>query len=311
MIYTVTLNPAIDKTVVIENLSPGQVNRVASVRVDAGGKGINVSKCLRALGADTVAAAILAGSAGKQLEDMLKALNIPVLQVNVPGQSRTNLKIIDPVKKENTDINEPGPKVMPEDLDALRLMLGSKVKKGDSIVLSGSLPAGVEADLYRVWTTYFRELGAAVFLDADGEPMAQGIQASPYMIKPNNHELARLLGKEKLSLEEMCSEGKHLVESGIREVVISLGGDGALFVSNEGVFHAEGLSVPVKSTVGAGDSMVAAMVYSKEKGLDRETAIRLAVAMGAASVMQDGSQSPEKKLVEKLAQNVKLKKLSF
>ena len=311
MIYTVTLNPAIDKTVVIENLSPGQVNRVASVRVDAGGKGINVSKCLRALGADTVAAAILAGSAGKQLEDMLKALNIPVLQVNVPGQSRTNLKIIDPVKKENTDINEPGPKVMPEDLDALRLMLGSKVKKGDSIVLSGSLPAGVEADLYRVWTTYFRELGAAVFLDADGEPMAQGIQASPYMIKPNNHELARLLGKEKLSLEEMCSEGKHLVESGIREVVISLGGDGALFVSNEGVFHAEGLSVPVKSTVGAGDSMVAAMVYSKEKGLDRETAIRLAVAMGAASVMQDGSQSPEKELVEKLAQNVKLKKLSF
>ena len=311
MIYTVTLNPAIDKTVVIENLSPGQVNRVASVRVDAGGKGINVSKCLRALGADTVAAAILAGSAGKQLEDMLKALNIPVLQVNVPGQSRTNLKIIDPVKKENTDINEPGPKVMPEDLEALRLMLGSKVKKGDSIVLSGSLPAGVEADLYRAWTTYFRELGAAVFLDADGEPMALGIQAGPYMIKPNNHELARLLGKEKLSLEEMCSEGKHLVESGIREVVISLGGDGALFVSNEGVFHAEGLSVPVKSTVGAGDSMVAAMVYSKEKGLDRETAIRLAVAMGAASVMQDGSQSPEKKLVEELAQNVKLKKLSF
>lgn len=311
MIYTVTLNPAIDKTVVIENLSPGQVNRVASVRVDAGGKGVNVSKCLRALGADTVAAAILAGSAGKQLEDMLKALNIPVLQLNVPGQSRTNLKIIDPVKKENTDINEPGPKVMPEDLEALRLMLGSKVKKGDSIVLSGSLPAGVEADLYRVWTTYFRELGAAVFLDADGEPMSLGIQAGPYMIKPNNHELARLLGKEKLSLEEMCSEGKHLVESGIREVVISLGGDGALFVSNEGVFHAEGLSVPVKSTVGAGDSMVAAMVYSKEKGLDRETAIRLAVAMGAASVMQDGSQSPEKKLVEKLAQNVKLKKLSF
>lgn len=311
MIYTVTLNPAIDKTVVIENLSPGQVNRVASVRVDAGGKGINVSKCLRALGADTVAAAILAGSAGKQLEDMLKALNIPVLQVNVPGQSRTNLKIIDPVKKENTDINEPGPKVMPEDLEALRLMLGSKVKKGDSIVLSGSLPAGVEADLYRAWTTYFRELGAAVFLDADGEPMALGIQAGPYMIKPNNHELARLLGKETLSMEEMCSEGKHLVESGIREVVISLGGDGALFVSNEGVFHAEGLSVPVKSTVGAGDSMVAAMVYSKEKGLDRETAIRLAVAMGAASVMQDGSQSPEKKLVEKLAQDVKLKKLSF
>lgn len=152
MIYTVTLNPAIDKTVVMENFSAGAVNRVSSIRVDAGGKGINVSKCLQKLGADTVAAAILAGDAGKQLENMLAELKIPVLQINVPGQSRTNLKIIDPVKKENTDINEPGPGVSREDLEKLKQLLGQKVAAGDSVVLSGSLPAGTDAGLYRDWT---------------------------------------------------------------------------------------------------------------------------------------------------------------
>lgn len=309
MIYTVTLNPAIDKTVVIENLSPGQVNRVASVRVDAGGKGINVSKCLRALGADTVAAAILAGSAGKQLEDMLKALNIPVLQVNVPGQSRTNLKIIDPCKMENTDINEPGPVVSAELLAQLKLSIGDRIRTDDIVILSGSLPAGVDRGLYGAWTAYFRGLGGCVYLDADGEPMHRGMAAIPYMIKPNNDELAALMGKSSLTMEEMLKEGKRLCNSGIEEVVISLGGDGALFVSGDGAFQAAGLDVPVKSTVGAGDSVVAAMAYGHEKKLSREEKIRLAVAIGAGSVMQSGTQPPEGSLVWELAKQVEIQKL--
>ena len=119
MIYTVTLNPAIDKTVVIENFSAGMVNRVTSVREDAGGKGINVSKCLKKLGQDSVAAMILAGDTGRLLEKMLGVLEIPVLPVWAAGENRTNLKIIDPVKKENTDINEPGPVVTQELLQNL------------------------------------------------------------------------------------------------------------------------------------------------------------------------------------------------
>ena len=129
------------------------------------------------------------------------------------------------------------------------------------------------------------------------------------MIKPNNDELAALLGKEKLTLEEMMAEGQRLVETGIEEVVISLGGDGILSVSKDGCYMAEALSVPVKSTVGAGDSVVAAMAYGKEKKLPREEMLRLAVAIGAASVMQDGSQAPEADLVWELAKQVQLKKL--
>lgn len=309
MIYTVTLNPAIDKTVVIENLSTGAVNRVASVREDAGGKGINVSKCLKSLGVGSTAAMILAGNAGDRLEGMLREMDIPVLQLRAKGQSRTNLKIIDPVKKENTDINEPGPVVSAELLEALKDAIGSRVQPGDLVILSGSLPAGVDRGLYGVWTAYFRSKGACVYLDADGEPMRVGMAALPYMIKPNNDELAALLGKPSLTQEEMLSEGKRLLDTGIAEVVISLGGDGALFVSKDGCFRAEGVQVPVKSTVGAGDSVVAAMAYAQVKHLGREETIQLCVAMGAASVMQDGTQPPEGTLVWELAKQVKLRKL--
>ena len=309
MIYTVTLNPAIDKTVVIDNFSAGSVNRVSAVREDAGGKGINVSKCLKNLGAESVAAMILAGDAGKKLEAMLQQLQIPVLSVWVEGESRTNLKIIDSAKKENTDINEPGPVVTAELLEDLKQTISQKILPGDIVILSGSLPAGVDKGLYGQWITYFRQLGVCVYLDADGEPMHKGMAAVPYMIKPNNDELAALLGKPSLTMEEMIAEGKRLRETGIEEIVISLGGDGALFVSKDGCYYAEGLPVPVLSTVGAGDSVVAATAYGQVRNLSREERIRLCVAIGAASVMQSGTQPPEGALVWKLAEQVKLKKL--
>lgn len=309
MIYTVTLNPAIDKTVVIENFSAGSVNRIASVREDAGGKGINVSKCLQKLGETSAAAMILAGDPGRRLEKMVADMGIPVLAVWAEGESRTNLKIIDPVKKENTDINEPGPVVSAALLETLKEKLSENIQRGDIVILSGSLPAGVNRDLYGQWTAYFRRLGACVYLDADGEPMHAGLAAVPYMIKPNNDELAALLGKPSLTVEEMLTEGKRLLETGIRETVISLGGDGALFVNEDGCFYAEALKVPVKSTVGAGDSVVAAAAFGQVRKLSREERIRLCTAIGAASVMQSGTQSPEGDLVWKLAQQVKVKKL--
>lgn len=309
MIYTVTLNPAIDKTVVIENLHPGGVNRILSSREDAGGKGINVSKCLKNLGQESMAAMILAGQTGKRLDAMLKEMKIHILPIHADGDNRTNLKIIDPVREENTDINETGPRIDMELLEQLKKKLGYSVAKGDIVVLSGSLPKGTPTELYADWAKYFGKLGACVYVDADGVPMQKALTAIPYMIKPNNEELAALLDKERLTREEMVTEGLHLHEMGIAEVVISLGGDGAIFISRDGVFQAEGLQVSVKSTVGAGDSMVAAMAFAQARNLSREETIRLAVAMGAASVMQSGSQPPEAELVWKLAKQVRLEKL--
>lgn len=309
MVYTVTLNPAIDKTVVIENFAPGCVNRITSIREDAGGKGVNVSKCLKKLGAETVAVMILAGVTGKRLESMLKEMKIPMLRIPAEGENRSNLKIIDPVNHTNTDINEPGPKIDENLLEELKEKLGKSVSKGDIVVLSGSLPKGTDKSLYARWVKYFHYRGVSVYLDADGEAMAKGIAAVPALIKPNNDELAALLGKEKLTMEEMVAEGQRLLDTGIEEVVVSLGSDGILFISKEGCYQADALNVPVKSTVGAGDSVVAAMAYGKQKKLSLEEKIRLAVAMGAASVMQDGSQPPEAALVWELAKHVQLKKL--
>lgn len=309
MIYTVTLNPAIDKTVVIENFSAGSVNRVQTVREDPGGKGINVSKCLGKLGVKSVAAVILAGQTGSKLKSMIENEGVCVLDVWAEGENRTNLKIIDPVKKENTDINEPGPVVTEALLERLKQTIGSRIQPGDIVILSGSLPAGVDRGLYAEWTAYFRSLHGCVYLDADGEPMHKGMAAVPYMIKPNDTELAALVGKSSLSVEDMLREGKDIYDTGIQEIVISLGGDGALFVNRDGCFRAEGLKVEVKSTVGAGDSMVAAMAYGQEKKLSREKWIKLAIAMGAASVMQSGTQPPEANLVWELTEQVKIEKL--
>lgn len=309
MIYTVTLNPAIDKTVEIPDFTTGKVNRVCSLRLDAGGKGINVTKCLMNLGVESIAAMICGGSSGKKLLTMLSHQHVQTLAVSVPGETRTNLKIIDPTGKTNTDINEAGPEIPHETLETLKHALEERIQPGDGIILSGSLPKGADVTTYQRWCEYFRSRGALVYLDADGEAMKAGIQAKPYMIKPNDEELARLLGKPMQSLEDLLQAGTALVENGIEEVVISLGSKGALFLNRDSIHLAKALMVPVRSTVGAGDSMVAAMAYSKAKNLPREQQIRLAVAMGAASVMCDGTQAPEKELVWELAKQVEIQEV--
>lgn len=309
MIFTVTLNAAIDKTVVIPDFSTGSVNRIQSIRIDAGGKGFNVSKCLDNLGVKSIAGAILGGSTGEQLLALMTQMGIDTLPVAISGQSRTNLKIIDPSRGENTDINEPGPEVSRSVLDELRNRIAAKICPGDIVILSGSLPKGADASLYYEWTKFYHSIGAVVFLDADGEAMRLGIEAMPNLIKPNDDELSRIVGKYLSTQQELIEAGKMLLESGIEEVVISLGADGAIFMSADGVFKANPVKVPVLSTVGAGDSMVAAMAYGLEKKLPRETRIRLAIAMGAASVMCDGTQAPDADLVWKLAAQVEIQEV--
>ncbi len=304
MIYTVTLNPAIDKTAVISGFSAGKVNRIESLREDAGGKGINVSKCLRTLGAEAVTALLLAGEAGDRLELLAKEEGLTVLSARAEGQTRTNLKIIDPGQGTNTDINEPGPVAGEETLQKLLDMLCKQVRKGDIVVLSGSLPKNASADTYEVWTRRFSELGACVLLDADGESLARGIPAKPYLVKPNETELARLLGRPMQTQEQILAGGRQLLAMGAANAVISLGEEGALFLLEGRVYRAKGLEVPVQSTVGAGDAVVAAMAYGLEKGLSHRDTICLAMAIGAASVMQSGSQAPDAETVRFLAGQV-------
>ncbi len=297
MIYTVTLNPALDKTVQIADFSVNTVNRISAVRCDAGGKGINVSKVIQSLGGESVAMGILAGHTGKQIENALTQQGISCRFLFTQGETRTNLKIIDPSRRTNTDINEPGTPVSEALLREIQDDLLNGLKNGDIVVLSGSLPMGAPQDLYKSWVTACREKGAIVFLDADGERLRLGIEGQPHWIKPNLSELEQLAGRSLNTEEEIIAAGQALE---LPWVVISMGQEGALFLHEGEVYKGWGIPVSVGSTVGAGDSMVAALAYGVDKKLERSEMLPLAMATAAANVMCDGTQAADMEQIQKL-----------
>lgn len=310
MICTVTLNPALDKTVEIESLTVDSVNRITTMRTDPGGKGINVSKVISKLGGKSIATGILGGDTGKAIESALAAMGLETSFRFVDGETRTNLKIIDPVLHTNTDINEPGVTVSEEILRGLLREIAEKLSEGDIVVLSGSLPKGAPKDTYRTWVKAFKEIGAKVILDADGDLLAAGIEASPYLIKPNNHELSKLLGQTLETPAELEKAARDLMEKyGIEKIVVSMGGAGALYVTEKETIYAEGLKVPVGSTVGAGDSVVAALAVAEESGMGLEETVCLSTATGAANVMCSGTQAAEYDVIRELIPKVVFHKM--
>lgn len=304
MIYTVTLNPAIDKTVTIPNFSLDEVNRVAEIRLDPGGKGINVSKVLAALGEPSVILTLLAGETGRALRAMLEQTGLPVLARTLPGQTRQNLKIVDPDRHTNTDINEPGAPANADALAGLRQDLLGRLRPGDLVVLAGSLPGGAPAATYADWAAACRAAGAKVFVDADGPALRAAIAAKPYLLKPNAAELSRLTGRPLESEAALLAAGRELLAAGVPRVVISRGAQGALYLTAEEAFATESIPVPVGSTVGAGDSMVAALALAEARGLSWQEAARLSTAAAAANVMSRGTDPAPRGTVEALLDRV-------
>lgn len=291
MIITITLNPAVDKTVEIGNFEVGTVNRVSSVRLDAGGKGINVSKVIMSLGGRSKAVGILGGPSGNFVKEYLDRMGIENDFLFIKGETRTNLKVVDNIRKTNTDINEPGPRVTCREIETLRQKIFCDMKKDTIVVFSGSVPENVDKEIYGIWVSQAKKLGAKTILDADGELLKHGIEAGPFLVKPNVHELERFFGTRIGDVWEAERFARKLIDAfGIEMVVVSLGKDGAVFLNKERSLFVHGIKVDVKSTVGAGDSMVAALAYSMEKGYDFEKSAKLAVAAGTANVMTSGTQ---------------------
>lgn len=291
MIITVTLNPAVDKTIEIDNFCVDTVNRISSTRLDAGGKGINVSKVIQSLGGRSRAVGILAGNNGRFIKEYLDSMEIENDFVFIDGETRVNTKVVDRVKHTNTDINESGPQVSDENLDKLSNKLYKDSGKSSLIVFSGSVPQNVDKRIYKTWIEQAKDKGIKTILDADGELFKQGIKAGPYLVKPNINELEALFAQKINSVDETLKLSRGLLDYGIEIVVVSLGADGALFVRKNSAILAKGIKVEVKSTVGAGDSMVAALALAIDKGYDFEKAVRLSVACGTASVMTSGTQA--------------------
>lgn len=309
MIYTLTLNPAMDKTLTVPAFSVDAVNRVETVRADAGGKGVNVSRWVRALGGKSVAIGIAGGDTGQCVIATLAKEGIDSDFVLTKQPTRTNIKVIDPERGTHTDINEPGAAVSAQTLQAVCDRLAARAGAGDIVVLAGRLPPGAPSDLPARWTAALRDRGVRVFIDMDGEAFRRAMKEAPWLVKPNETELSRYAGRPLEALDDIADMARTLVAGGVRYVVVSLGAKGALFVEAARVWYARALTVKIGSTVGAGDATVAALAFAMENGDDFRGAIPLAIAAGAASVMQPGTHPAPLSLVRSLAARVSIEEM--
>ena len=309
MIVTVTMNPAIDKTVDIEHMEVGGLNRIQRVELDAGGKGINVSKTIKALGGESVAAGFIGGNAGKIIQEVLEGQGIRTDFVHLEGETRTNQKVVEK-SGSVTELNEPGPAVNEAQLNELLDRLDGYAGPDTLFVLAGSIPKGVDKTIYKTITERVHARGAAVLMDADGELFVHGLEAGPDMIKPNRVELEAYYGLDyRASEKELISMGKKLLEKGSKLTAISLGQMGALFLTENNQVRCPGLTVKAHSTVGAGDAMVAALAYSWDKKLSFKDTVRLAMATSAGAVTTIGTKPPTQEVVDGLMKQVTIEKL--
>jgi len=306
MIATVTLNPAVDKSVTVRSFEIGKTNRGEVDRVDAGGKGINVAKALKRFGPSVCALGLVAGSNGRFILDALSAEGIPADFTQVPGETRVNLKIHDSEKGTETELNEPGFRVSAEHLDDLRRKVEAHAPHCELMVFSGSLPLDAPPEIFADLIRIAKSHGAKCFLDTAGPALKLGLAAAPFLIKPNRAEVEDLLKKPMRTRCELVEAARELVRMGCQQVLISLGAEGAVGVAGDDALFAHPPAVKVRSSIGAGDTMVAVMAYAAVERLPFRDAFRLAIAASAATVAMEGTKVADLAAVQELVPQVKL-----
>ncbi len=289
MVVTLTLNPAIDRTIKVPLLNQRDVTRVTSTRRDAAGKGINVSKVIASLQGDTVCTGFLAGDNGVFIQNQLDQLSIRTDFVQVSGETRENIKIQETDTNKVLEINELGPTISPSELQEITTKLDNLLQEGDVLVISGSMPKGINQDYYKTLLERYNAKGVTTLLDTSLHLLTRGIEGKPSIIKPNLYELEKLTGKTLSSNNDIIDEAKKLLQKGIKEVIVSMGKDGVLYISNNKVYKVTVPSVQVESTVGAGDSFVAGYSYALDNNFKLTKALRYAASVATASCKTEGT----------------------
>ncbi|KAF6576967.1 1-phosphofructokinase [Paenibacillus polymyxa] len=302
MIYTVTLNPSIDYIVEVDDLKLGDLNRMKRDLKLPGGKGINVSRVLNQLGADSTAIGFLGGFTGRFIDDTLREESIKTDFVMIEDDTRINIKL---KHGDETEINGLGPVIREQEADALVQKLAA-LQKNDIVVLSGSIPPSLGGDFYDRLISVCQQTGAEFVIDTTGEALMKALVHKPLLIKPNHHELAELFGVSIHSKEEIVTYGRKLLEAGAKNVLISMAGEGALFITADEVYHANVPAGTVKNSVGAGDSMIAGFVGTLALHGDPIEAFRAGVASGSATAFSDDLATREK--IEQLRPQVTISK---
>ncbi|MCC8025407.1 MAG: 1-phosphofructokinase [Clostridium sp.] len=291
MIYTVTFNPALDYVIAVNHFTPGTVNRTVRENIFYGGKGINVSALLANLGYESRALGFVAGFTGDEIERGVKTLGFHSDFIKVKkGMSRINVKL---KSDQESEINGMGPEITEEDVKELFQKL-SKLKQGDVLVLSGSIPSAIQNDIYERIMEMLDGRGIRIAVDAEKDLLLNVLQYHPFLIKPNNHELGQMFGVSAKSVGDIIFYGKKLQMQGAVNVLVSMAGDGAILIAEDGTVYKQGAAKgKIRNSVGAGDSMVAGFLAGfLEKG-DYGYALKLGTACGGATAFSDGIGTKE------------------
>ena len=284
MITTVTLNVAVDKAYVIGDFNQGEVMRVQKCTNTPGGKGLNVAKVAKLCGEEVLATGFVGGHAGAYVEDMLKKQNVPSEFVHTKNETRSCINVL-AADGTSTEFLEPGAEVSEEEIEEFMTEVSKIIDKSGVITISGSVPKGVGTDIYGKMIEQARQKNTPVLLDTSGKLLEEGIKSKPTMIKPNSDEIKALLGVSINNREELIENGKKLQRSGIKYVVISLGADGALVITDEHVYHGKPAKIKPVNTVGCGDSMVAAFAVGIKREYSVEEMLKYAVSVSSANAL--------------------------
>jgi len=311
VIFTLTMNPCLDRFLYVDELKPDDTIRVKEIKDYPAGKGIDVSRVIEELEGETAAISLLGGKTGEQILYMLQEEGVITIPVWIKTETRTNVMV--ETNKEQFRMSLPTYEINHENIEMIKEIVEKFVKKDSSIVISGSLPNGLNSSFYTNIISDLKKDNIRVYFDADGEKLVEGLKSKPYCIKPNIHEFERLIDKKLSSKNEIVEEGikaRKYYDLGI--LLISLGSDGALAFSDNGVYECSPLEIEVNSSVGAGDSFLAAFVYFKEQ-LNKtiEKSLKAANAAGAATAMTPGTELLHKNTFEKLYKKSIINKINL
>jgi 1-phosphofructokinase len=289
-VVAVALNPSVDRTVEVKEFTPGGLNRAVSSRVDPGGKAVNAARVLKSFGSEVAVVGFAGGKTGCLLHEYLTGEGIEDALIDIPGETRTNLKILDVKTGSMTEINESGPEIPQTDLLRFEAKFRGICGKAQIAILSGSLPPSVPADYYARLIDEAGKFGVRTILDADGDALREAIRKTPYAVKPNLAELRALTGRPLETMQSILDAGRDLISSGISIVIISMGAEGAVVMNSRQAFHAMPWGISAASATGAGDSMVGALAEALLRGAALDEIARITVAAGTVTASKQGTQ---------------------
>ena len=303
-----TLNPAIDQTVRVNNFQLNRVNRARALQFDASGKGVNVASFLTDYGYDTAVAGYLGQENAAIFEQFFASKGIDDCFVRIPGNTRVNVKVVDEIKQQTTDINMPGQPPSREARSVLLETIERLAKTCEWFVLSGSLPPDELTSIYATIITQLKQQKKRIILDTSGEALREGIQAGPTIVKPNIDELQHLVGRPLTSEAGIQQAAHQLLNDDIKLVVVSMGKQGAMLVEQATTLIATPPEVTVKKTFGAGDAMVAGLVTAQIEGLSLVDCGQLATAFSVGAIANSGYNLPPREILRQYFQQVYIRK---